>query len=353
MPARLYVWPNNSGLGAAMHPGHAALEIDHAGRQEYISWWPSGAGEGKPLTPEPAEPHTTQDRDLVAEMNPLTRRALAAGTFAPRPGQEQADVTLGRTVHRDYCVQRPAHTVLLHGAAEVDHIGVGLNLERICDWWGVFRRSQTLQYQFVSQTMNCASVVGTALMVGGATLFTGRRFNQMSHLWHTPLDVLAFAEEINQGMRQMSRYVRDIQVAEPAFRVEQMPSIAQRLLRSTDWRTSMATNNLGEYDLMNYDNWVALSDQHVKRFLGFARRKEQVAQIDTLLQEYHNLDWVPAFLGGLATEGTWVKKVDLLNKMLVQVHEHMREKPQSDRAEAVFILGKQLVDVLDRYKDLP
>jgi hypothetical protein len=67
----------------------------------------------------------------------------------------------------------------------------------------------------------------------------------------------------------------------------------------------------------------------------FARRKEQIEQIDRLLALYH-------------AEGPWttrsaIEKTHYLREMLAQVHDHMREKPTSDRATAFIILGTQIV----------
>lgn len=342
MPAFLYIWPNRWGPAAIGTPGHAALQVQHHARQIYISWWPNRDEKGKPFNTRQATPQTL-DEDLYFEMGADTRRNLQNGTYQPRNGQTQMNLTVQGTQRPNAWAQMPLPPITILGKDDPGSDGVGLNLERICDWWQVFRVAPNAGYRFVSQTMNCASVVGTALIAGGATVFSSQSLNDLSHGWHTPNDVRNFVNEINRGIERVSAFVRHFR--QP---VSTLPLATRRPMLALDWERTMTFNRYVRRDLMTFESWVALSDQNVKTFLGFARRKEQVAKIDNLLREYHGLAWSSLGAAGGPGSEVWVTKCELLQKMLEQVHEHMREKPQSDRAEAVFMLGKQLVDVIDR-----
>jgi hypothetical protein len=345
MPATLFIWPNSYGPAALSTPGHASLEIKHTGWKEYISWWPSGADKAKPFNARGAK-SKTWDEDLYDEMSTVTRHNLQKNTYTARAGQVRMDVRVRNVKQTNVWVQEPLHRLELPGAGE-GRPGVGLNLERIRDWWLVFRRAENKQYRFISTTENCAAVVGTALVAGGANLFAHSTLNDMSTGWHTPMDLLAYAKAVKWWINDLTRKVQRIQATKPTFGVDQLPLSTRRQMTPLDWQASMSKNNRGDSDLMTHEKWVELSDKNVK-FAWFARRKEQVAKIDTLLEEYHRHDWE----FGVPPDGNWNFKLGFVTRMLEQVHEHMREKADSDRAEAVFILGKQLVEVLDQYGDV-
>ena len=78
----------------------------------------------------------------------------------------------------------------------------------------------------------------------------------------------------------------------------------------------------------------------------FDRRKEQVRKIDKLYKAYD-------------AQGAWSKKsaprkLEILVKMMAQVHDHMLNKPTSDKADAVRWLGRRIIYVYwaksDQYK---
>jgi hypothetical protein len=356
-----------------------SLEIHHHARHAYISWWPApaDADKGFPFSERLALPKTYEE-DLYYEMSATTRNRLPVPGSAtpqwkpdlpvnkrlnPRDDQPEMMVQLRRTtpegrlvpattpdgrpvpeterVQRGLAyVQMPATTFVLLGKDDVGSEGIGLNLERILDWWEVFQRTQNPGYRMVSQTMNCASVVGRALEAGGASLFT-RGLDERTWFWNTPLDVLNFAQQLQEQTRFLASYRR-------FFRGAVLPLREGGLhrLRPLDWRASMSPTPIARFtgDLMTYTKWVELSDRNIKTFFGYARRKEQVAEIDVLLKQYHELAW-PHGLDN--RERRYVEKTRLLNAILEQVHDHMREKPNSDRAEAVFILGRQVVYLID------
>ncbi len=82
--------------------------------------------------------------------------------------------------------------------------------------------------------------------------------------------------------------------------------------------------------------WKKLSDQNIK-FSSMASRKEQVAALDKLIQDYPN-----ARLNEM--------KFVMLFAMQGEIYSHLTNKPKSDRRAAVEQLGASVTAVL---KSLP
>ncbi len=322
MPAHVYIWPNGWGPTAYNHPGHAAVHVQQYDKSAsriindvYISWWPKGSDGGTKANGRPATNHSLT-KDLKAEMSTETRRRLNLPKehpehYEPRAGQGQ----IGKEGQKVW-VQFPQHIVTIPGLGEtmLNPTGIGLNLERILDWWDVFRLSPNRSYRFVSRTVNCASVAAAALMAGGASIVLGKK--SVSHTWSTPNDVLEYATRVRDKLLKVSRDSAE-------FRKYKF--------------TVPAMQNLAPGTVMTERQFKELS------YVGkFARRKEQVAALDSLLQRYHALG--PDFGDDKAEQ-----RMELLQSMLEQIHDHLRTKPNSSRAEAVLILGHQVVDTIRKY----
>ena len=85
--------------------------------------------------------------------------------------------------------------------------------------------------------------------------------------------------------------------------------------------------------LVNGDVWTPEAWRQASA-VSVGRRKEQVARIDQLLQQY----WA---------RGEWNRytadsKESDLEEILVQIQDHILQKPQSDRREAILQLGVQV-----------
>ena len=208
------------------------------------------------------------------------------------------------------------------GVTHTNPTGVGLNLERIVRWREVFRMAPNRAYRFCSRDINCASVVGTALMIGGAHALLGDKFG--SKTWNTPNEVEAYARQV-------------------ATAIERTAADA-RVLREHRTLQAMPAADAGPRDASGNRTLMSLDDFKRLSYVGkFARRKEQVAELDGLLARFHGcaagFDALPA-------------KVTILREMLEQVHEHLRGKPTSDRGHAVLILGEQVLNTILDYQEL-
>ncbi len=328
MPAQVMIWPNAKSVKAAGHPGHAALRIDmcDANGQRvtdqdcYISWWPGSYQDDDkhksgPFSQRPVRTHTLED-DLQSEMSDRTRQQLTSGNIQPRQGQVQT--TVGSRME---WVQLPTYVIFLPGAGEYgfNTTRLGLNLQRIREWWDVFRLAPNRAYRFVSHTMNCASVIAAALHVGGAHLFVKKKLDNWT--WTTPTEIKTYSEKIRDGIMDLNQNAQAI---------VNSPFMSQNFPQGP-------TTGFGNPELWTVDQWKQQS--YVS---GWARRKEQVAAIDKLLQKYHDLgDW------DVGNPAQFLEKWDLLKQMLEQAHDHMRHKPTSDRAQAVLNLGRQIVAVIE------
>jgi hypothetical protein len=328
MPVEVLIWEYRG----ISHCGHAALKIRHGSQEVYCSWWPSGdkakklakGKDGGLLSPVKARGvlERTYSIDARAECGANGRRRYSAferGEDRLRPGQmligEYDDGTA--EVH-----QLPQHTIDLDGAQD-GAAGIGLDLERMVNCWNLLKIFPDRQYRFVSKEYNCASVAGALLLVGGARFYsemaTGKK-PDLGSLWTTPNDVRDWAVQIRQGIalaRQAQQALR-----QPAF------AGGGGALQPLD----------GQAEVMDLDVWTRLSCVQASWSTGLARRKDQVARLDEHLRRYHRL-------------GPWrwdnlpqcEQKMTLLGQMLREVCSHLKDKPTSDRRDAVLQLGAQLI----------
>jgi len=92
---------------------------------------------------------------------------------------------------------------------------------------------------------------------------------------------------------------------------------------------------------MSLAEWKALSKVEMSWSTGFARRKEQVKNIDKKLEAYERLSW----------ERDYPAKAKLIVEMLQEVRDHMTQKAHSRRANAVMTLAGQLMTVFKSVAD--
>jgi len=171
---KIMLWKNSFGAKAMSHPGHVALAIGQGGKPDhYISYWPVANSSGTPVSARPAK-FNRFAQDLMAELGSNARTRLQAGS-TPRPGQANDNVidVDGFTVDnpQNVWVKMPDETFDIPIADSQN--GVGLSQEHIVDWWKLFSTDLGYkhQYRFISRKINCASIVMSALTVGGARMF--------------------------------------------------------------------------------------------------------------------------------------------------------------------------------------
>ena len=278
---------------------------------------------------------------------------------------------------------------------------IGLSEGDIKDWWQLYQTTTLKQwdlrisqnpgsldaidtgweanhtYRYASRRFNCASIAMAGLLAGGAAKFVDppKRW-----CWFTPNDVRDYAQELArvvklnaQNAKTYLDHIQSIQQFEQNPRAsQQFPTSVENLgmgdLQKNIFFGPQADQNNDQYRLfMDRDFNQTLRDQILNRYqtnqkhvqqaaafqdpvwpvdvwrresyVGkFARRKQQVQQIDRLLPQYHALNW--------ADQNQAIEKSRILLEIIKQIQDHIINKPRSDRRDAILTLGAQCLNVL-------
>jgi hypothetical protein len=233
-----------------------------------------------------------------------------------------ADEADGGGLHKQW-VQFPTEIIGLH----VDGPGeLGLNAHAMLTWWRGFRSAHKQElhgesgYQFVSTLHNCASIAMRALIAGESAFFL-----KPPTAWVTfsPRDVADYAAalktEIIRANADYSRYFNS-----------KLEWQAQNR-REMHMHPPTATT-----ELPTVDQWKRMSDANV-RFAALSRRREQNAEIDRLLGQYHaQLPWD----GGGADN-----RLVYMSEIFKQIGSYIAAKPKGDRLNAMLALGQVVLAV--------
>lgn len=192
----------------------------------------------------------------------------------------------------------------------------GLNTTAIESWWidlmnlpvGHPRRN----YRAVSKSKNCNATVVEALRVGGLSVYAKPPKNFVFQGTATLVKwVNAAVQKIDLLNRQVEGWFNKLGVA-----------------RERNW--------LDQYTIPSLAEWKSDSRVSARRSRSFARRKEQVAEIDRLLPIYHQQINRPDFDAALET----------LILIQEQVYSHLSTKPNSDRRQPMGILAMKIYYVI-------
>jgi hypothetical protein len=342
---RVLVWHNNNSTLSSQ--GHAAIAITRntgpwiSEIDTYISWFPveslvpntpgaqfrdpRGFEMGKGVDKFFADPCTDLGTDLQARLN--------SNMIQPMPNQMKGPtVNLGGTQIENprsgmfSWVRVPNDVIDIptiddNGAAITDQ-KVGLCEANLRSWWDIRSdakgnsRSRNVKpyyrFKLISKKYNCASVVTAALMASGCGLF----LKPSKPLFAiSPVDVLNYARKLQRKITRINASLQTVQ--------------SQALANFQKFRQNRHVDNA----LVNGDVWTPEAWRQASA-VSVGRRKEQVARIDQLLQQY----WA---------RGEWNRytadsKESDLEEILVQIQDHILQKPQSDRREAILQLGVQV-----------
>jgi hypothetical protein len=342
MPIKVYVTRNlpfSSGMGFGDRgTGHAALEVSTTQASCYISYYgqrPEFAGDYNTLKRQHNNNKLAMFRALQErEFNNLNDIRIGY------PNSYADDRVLGFN-SKSRCIEIPALGEI-KGAPEI-----GLNPQRICDWWNITKANQRSKFNMISKTMNCASTVMCALWAGGATNYK----DYYRVLWVSPRNVRDYAESLREKIETVGQEYANLleRIAEVTGngnerQLRKLVNNANSKMKNfnkttrTDEREldeCRTTNGLGFYDLMTVADWKRLSYVKMSLSTGFATRNEQIAKIDKYLAKYHAITW------GTSVEGD-SKKAGYILEMMKYVRQHMTRKADSKRGDAVMKFGHQL-----------
>ena len=212
---------------------------------------------------------------------------------------------------------------------------LGLDVERIYHWWmGFDVASKTLNAQAkaqqvgarvipwkkVSTSRNCCSVVYRALTIGGASYY---RSKWRKSVYLTPPEVYDYVERLAETIAELNRTNGAI--------ARSMTELGAKL--------KGLTISGANVELPTFAEWIAMSKVKAGLLTGKASRKEQIAVIDRLLQDYHEAGPWPGD-DDYDEDAIYRRdnKAASLCLIIGQASTHAALKPKSDRRHAVAAL---------------
>jgi hypothetical protein len=269
---------------------------------------------------------------------PRPGQMVAGGEYAVAPGARRVSIRQAGPAGGPQMslllaggqIYRPPTEIYELPALTSDQLGI--DTEKIFHWWKSYagRSARQLQtgrfetarihnrYRAISTHLNCAGTVYLALRVGGATFFKGRAFTRF---YSTPDGVMKWAREVGTAVQDVNRAATTTMARYAAKRAEFERKIGRNQQRDPE-------------DLPTVAEWKRISHVGV-----FARRMEQIADMDRELERYHNFVWTDP--------NQTVEKARCLSQIMRSAEEHARLKPKSDRSHAVSYLISKAWEVLE------
>ena len=266
--------------------------------------------------------HETQD--FAASVAPVARRVSIKQTGPGNAPQMSLLLAAGQ-------IYVPPTEIFELPGLEPDKLGI--DTEKIFYWWKsyagrAYKQERTGEYETapiqnrykaLSTHLNCAGTVYLALRVGGATFFKGRAFTRF---YSTPDGVMKWAREVGAAIRDVNQAAATTSARSAAKRAEFERKIGRNQQRDPD-------------ELPTLEEWKRISHVGV-----FARRMEQIADMDREIARYHSLNW--------DDYNETREKARCLSQIMRAAEEHARLKPKSDRSHAVSYLISKAWKVLER-----
>lgn len=303
MRARVNVWVP-SGLKTIMGVGHGSLELETRRSTYYITRLGdnfSTAAEGKRAT---GFTHIQNRRTGKLQQNPLAYNQERAFDYGSDCAANQDRMGTTFPVGANYRIEIPCKSPTSH----LDGKNMwGLNTTAIESWWidlmnlpvGHPRRN----YRAVSKSKNCNAAVVEALRVGGLSVYA------------KPPKNFVF-----QGTATLVRWVNAA-----VQKIELLNGQAELLYN----HVGLVQVGLNEMTIPTLAKWKSDSRVSARKTLSFARRKEQVAEIDRLLPIYHRQKANNELNAALET----------LILIQEQVYSHLITKPNSQRRQPMVNLA--------------
>ena len=383
--ATMYIWRDRKSNG--WRGGHLALALPPTGAggilqnsfNNYISWWPAdvdtpedaervggnrrgalhnqlqdvrreisnrahtgllyhgirehggNVDDASVLTPRDGQIPITQSQ-LLIDM-PESSRENALCTHANRQSVRNLMTNMSSMEDRPtwdsiYYIQDPSESldIPLHTA-----VHPGLNELAMRAWFEGFLRKYNGEwvgtYRFQSKTCNCASVVLRVLLAGDASFF---HEPPTAFFYRSPAGVFQYARALVQSIETKAQLNR------------QTYDTARAGWQGEHRRELYAAPPTADTEMPTVAQWIEMSRVGAGLLTGFARRKEQVANIDRLLGEYHNL---PPWGSGDDESGN-INRVLKLSKIFDECGSYMREKQNNRRFGPVLNLAQTILRVM-------
>lgn len=223
----------------------------------------------------------------------LNIRALYTSTAPRKPNQTWSD---------DYDMEGGAaqdYTVTL------SKDGYGLSDAAIGRWWKIFNATGNWR----TRDENCSTVAMTAMRMGGSDIF----YSAPSHFYWDPMDVYHYAMNVQNAINLRWRWLG------PAMgKIREDSRLYPGRRSQEDARLWTSTKFKKESDAGTFSHRYAL-----------------LKEIDRLLDEYHTLE------GKKLPEQNLDRQIQILETILLRIHEQSLARPDSKRKKALFTLGEQ------------
>jgi len=337
--ATLGVWMQDGRLKQMMGYGHAGLEIPSKGKWIWVTW--NGSPDpinkacgsvGMTMMKMPAHIDVGFDQyrnRRSGDMQPNTRFAWNY------PGRDGFGEEKGSRGEPTTSIEITVANAKATGRAKNFY---GLFTKEIEDWWSdlmtLAPEHPRRQFRLLStgrddNLRNCCATVVEALKLGGMEIYCP-----------APTNILF------QGSNTLVRWVRDCQA-----RIDELNEQRNQIISQADWELVPCLSNgvpqpdfADEYDLPSQAVWKKLSEVKATLRTGLARRHEEVARIDDLLPRYHAARAARA-------PGNAAPWFSLLTQIQQQCFMHLAGKPTSDRRMAVMGLAKQVLAIVQGFKN--
>ncbi len=326
--------------------GHLGLAVEADAGKTYITWVPEGRS-GEPGATQALQDDfrvqtgiatDVRNQAFALDMGPLragqVRTNRLSNTLTKTPTQVQVG-TQAYTFNYGQIYKQPD---LMCEIPAIDATGgtrLGLDVERIYHWWmGFDVASKTLNAQAkaqqvgarvipwkkVSTSRNCCSVVYRALTIGGASYY---RSKWRKSVYLTPPEVYDYVERLAETIAELNRTNGAI--------ARSMTELGAKL--------KGLTISGANVELPTFAEWIAMSKVKAGLLTGKASRKEQIAVIDRLLQDYHEAGPWPGD-DDYDEDAIYRRdnKAASLCLIIGQASTHAALKPKSDRRHAVAAL---------------
>ena len=326
MPAEVIIW-----LPLGKSTGHAALAITTENEKAYLSWWPQAmrgqqdSKRGEKFTKKGATTINRFSEDVEVNVGkPETRAHINGHKYNEKTGKTWApDKSLGQYFipfdGGDKVGKVPDRIIMLPGQNENGN--AGLNLEAMITWCKLISCVNTSNgtignFQLASNKINCASMVITALIHGNATAFQKKPHGL---IYFKPEEAGTYAEKIAVKIKDARMRNENIQSKTPQEWIMEQIQSKNRILSDV---------SIDGSTIMTKEQWKELS------YVGkLARRSGQVEIIDATLDQFHSGN---------------VDRNKLIIKLLENIGQHLRLKPDSDRRKAMLYLGHHILEYVKR-----
>lgn len=302
------------------HFGHAAVLLRGSmfATPEYVSWWPAdGASIWDALKKQAGWHGDDYADDMKDEIAERAQRGLAAGTMSPRAGQFETRYGWGNSSNAQVSI--PGICGIrspfgLPGPAEAAaRQPFGLSLASMANYWRSFKNNGG-KYKLASKTMSCAGVSIESLKAGGGELFAKTPY---LGLYASPSNVEDWARTLQREILKFNREA--VAFYDRAIQSQRSDASAPRTLHRQIWTV---------------DQWKQASS------MDYKIRSNHIKKIDERLAKYHRA----------ATNTGSLYRYQLMVEMMRLLVEHQKLKPNSGRKKAVLMLGRQIVEVTNRWR---